>query len=161
MQVRKFRKSMWFAAVLYAAPIVAFVPGCSGGNSSLGNTVTPTPTSTASLTVAQLVGTYRETSISARSGERVTCPGRIDSINEACGPDERIVIASTGTNSGTLDYPPILNDPRTVRANFTLSGNIMTLQDEGEAETFQVALNGNTLTLIQIEDGITFTFTKL
>ncbi|HEX9997138.1 MAG TPA: hypothetical protein VGB45_08350 [Abditibacterium sp.] len=160
-QKRMFGKSWPLAIVLGVMPVVALGSGCSGGGIIGIPTPTPRPTPTPSLTVSQLVGNYREISITAPSGQTVNCPGRIDSINEGCGADERIIIASTGSTTGTLNYPPQQDNPLRVTEPFTLSGNRLTLGSGSDAEPFDVTLSGRTLRLREISTGVTFTFTKL
>ena len=160
MQNIKVGKTL-IAGVLCLTPLAVLVTGCGGGdgNSPLktrpnstaipttGPTTEPTtdPT-TGGLTVAQLVGTYRQTSLASPTGEKVNCPGALTSIDESCGANDTATIAATGANSGTVRIVDAEN-PQGAVGTFTLSGNTLSVSFGTQREVFAVSLLGNTLTL--------------
>lgn len=142
------------AGVLCLAPLAALVTGCGGGNGASplktrpNATTGPTtgPTTGGALTVAQLVGTYRLSSLASPTGEKVNCPGNLTSIGESCGANDTVTIVATGANSGTVTVVDADN-PQGGTGTFTLSGNTLMASLGTSRITFAVSLSGNTLTL--------------
>lgn len=139
----------------------------SGGSGTFSLTKGGTPP--AGLTVAQLVGTYRVTSLASPSGQTTSCPGSLTAIDEDCGANDTATLAATGANSGTLAL-------RTASGNdngtFTLSGNTLSASIGTARITYAVTLSGNTLTLRETSfrdtptapedtDGVITTLTKV
>ena len=121
---------------------------------ALSSTIDPTITTTQvirtyqrqapppnTLTVAQLAGTYRTTTLAAPSGQAVNCPGTLTDISESCGTNDLVTFNANGTFTSTLAG----QQPAT--GTFTLSGNTITTVLGTQTTTFGVTQNGNILTL--------------